>query len=82
MTPALNTGCIPVMTHSSLDHLFVDLPVLLVDDYKQVTPEFLLEQYPKIVAKHKIYNYEKLTERYWTDLIRAHKKRTEFNYYY
>ncbi len=74
---SLLLGCIPVMVHSSLDHLFVDLPVLLIDDYRQLTPEYLTAVYPKFLKKVEAgeYNFDKLTQQYWLDLMRAHKKR-------
>ena len=43
----LYLGAIPIIerTQGGWDDLLVDLPVLLVDSYDEITPEFLREKY-------------------------------------
>jgi len=64
---ALMMGAIPVMQHSTIDELFTDLPVILVHDWVQVSPEFLQEEYNKL--KEKTFNFKKLYADYWLDQI-------------
>ncbi len=66
---ALYLNCIPIIQHSSLDTLFEDLPVVLVDDWQQITEEFLSNEIEKI--KNKKYNLSKLYAQYWFDLIHS-----------
>jgi len=68
---ALILGCIVVMKHNAIDQLFADLPVLLVDEWNQVTQELLdatVKEY-----RNKTFCYKKLTLKYWTDLIKSHQ---------
>jgi hypothetical protein len=60
---ALLLGCIPITRHSTMDKLFEDLPVLLVNKWSDVTRELLDDYLAKY--KNKIYNYNKLTLKYW-----------------
>lgn len=64
---SLLVGSIPVVHTSPLDPMFEDLPVVIVEDYKQVTEEFLNAQYNEM--KHRSYNYRKLYMQYWVDKI-------------
>ena len=65
---ALALGCYPILHSSELDHMFRDLPVLIVKSWSDVTQErldaFLKDQEgkPKGVP-------EKLFLKYWTDKI-------------
>ena len=65
---ALMVGCIPIVKKSTLDHLYEDLPVLLIDDWSLVTEEFLQEQY-ELMSK-KTYDYRRLFIDYWFDKIK------------
>jgi hypothetical protein len=60
---ALYMGAIPIMLHSTQDSMYEDLPVLIVDDYKQVNPQ-MLERAMFDIHK-KSYNFEKLYAPYW-----------------
>lgn len=68
---ALVAGAIPIIKHSLLDPLFEDLPVLLIDEWNQITEDFLREQYALI--QQKTYNLKKLMADYWLNMIIAHK---------
>ncbi len=56
-------GSIPVVLSSTLDPLFDDLPVLIVNDWQEVTEEFLEATYEQMTTK--TYNMQKLFGDYW-----------------
>lgn len=64
---ALLLGCIPVMKKPPLVNLFDDLPVLIVNDWSDVTMD-LLQTTVRFVAS-KQWNLQKLYLSYWTQLI-------------
>lgn len=65
---SLLMGAIPIVRSSSLDPLFSDLPVLIVDSWEQVSESYLNEQYE--VIKQKFYNREKVFIEYWIGKVR------------
>ncbi len=69
----LLVGTIPIIEHSHLDFLYEGLPVLFIDDWNEVTEEFLHEQYARIKARK--YNPEKLYMEYWIDYIASLRQR-------
>lgn len=66
---ALLMGAIPVVRSSTLDPLFADLPVLIVDDWRAITESYLNEQYE--VLKLKPCNRKKLFINYWIMQIQS-----------
>ncbi len=71
---AILTGSIPIVIHSELDYLYEELPILFIDDWKEVDKKFLRKRYKEMSAKD--YDYRKLTMDYWIEKIeavRAHK---------
>lgn len=64
---ALCLGCIPIVKKSGISDLFYELPVLIVNDWKDVTIELLNDTINKF--KNTIFNYEKLTLEYWMKKI-------------
>jgi hypothetical protein len=66
---ALILGSIPIVKTSPIDSLFDDLPVLIVDDWSDITDELL----QKTVARFSTmqFNYEKLYLSYWVNIIRS-----------
>jgi hypothetical protein len=68
---ALLLGCIVIMKKNPIDALFADLPVLLVDEWKDVTQELLENTANEYRAKK--FNYEKLNLKYWMDSINNKK---------
>jgi hypothetical protein len=61
----------PVMKkYYGLQKLFEDLPVIFVDNWTDVTPEFLSNQLETI--KNSTYNMDKLKFSYWKSLIENH----------
>ena len=65
---ALLMGAIPIVRSSSLDPLYKDLPVLIIDDWEDVTENFLQEEYNLI--KNKTFRMEKIYLQYWIAEIR------------
>jgi hypothetical protein len=70
---ALLVGTIPVVHASPADCLFDELPVVIVNDYKEVNEEFLHKKYEEL--KHKNYNFRKLYMQYWIDKIDAAREK-------
>jgi hypothetical protein len=65
---ALILGCIPIVRTSPIDSLYEDLPVLIVNEWTDVTEALLkttVEQF-----KNQSFSYEKLTLPYWMNKIK------------
>lgn len=60
---ALILGCVPIVKAAKLNDLFTDLPVLIVQDWKQITPAFLAENLQ--LVRNKKIDTEKLFMSYW-----------------
>jgi hypothetical protein len=60
---ALVLGCIPIVKTSGIDSLYIDLPVLIVNQWKDVTQKLLMDTIQDF--KNRIFNYDKLTLKYW-----------------
>ena len=69
---ALLLGCIPIVKTSILDDLFSELPVLIVQNWSDVSKELLDNTVSKY--KNKTFNYDKLTLEYWISQIRIYKQ--------
>jgi hypothetical protein len=65
---ALYVGSIPIVRRDTAMHTFADLPICWVDNWKDVTPEFLEEEYNRIMTSS--WNLKKLTIGYWESYIR------------
>ena len=70
---SLLVGTIPIIEHSHMDMMYAGLPVLLIDDWKCITPEFLEDKYEEITSKS--YSQEKLTMEYWIARIDGVRKK-------
>jgi len=68
---ALCLGCIPIVKTSQIDRLFNDLPVLIVKEWKDLTPELLNNTAEEF--KNKEFNLKKLTLEYWINLMNSYK---------
>jgi hypothetical protein len=64
---ALILGCMPILKKSVLDPLFDGLPVILVDDWSDITAELLAEKAEQYESTK--WSWEKLTTQYWIDLF-------------
>ena len=65
---ALYVGSIPIVRRDTAMHTFADLPICWVDNWTDVTPEFLEEEYNRIMTSS--WNLKKLTIGYWESYIR------------
>lgn len=70
---ALYLDAIPIVWHSTLDSLYVNLPIIIIHDWKEINEEFLRKKLNEI-ARNKlqqpsIYQYEKLRNIFWHRLI-------------
>jgi hypothetical protein len=70
---ALFLGSFPVTKHSPLDKLFEQFPIVIVDDWSQVTEEFLNTKYEEL--KNFVYDRKKLYAPYWLDQIKTCQER-------
>ena len=68
---ALSLGCIPIVKTSGLDPLYDNLPVCIVSCWSDVNEEYLTKYL--ISIQNKTFKYEKLTLKYWVDLIKGSK---------
>ena len=64
-------GAIPVIKTSPMDILLADLPVVIIQQWDEVTPEFLEEQYKLLQGR--TFAMEKIWINYWLDLITSYK---------
>jgi hypothetical protein len=73
---ALILGCIPIVRSSGMNPLFDDLPVLIINDWKEVTKELLETTVGNF--KNRSFNYEKLKLSYWQMKINSYKQNESF----
>ena len=64
---ALVLGAIPIVKSGPLDPLYSDLPVLIVQEWSDVTPELLQATIENF--KQRDFNYAKLDLNYWAAKI-------------
>ncbi len=64
--------------HSQLDRLYDNLPVLVIDDWNEITEEFLKKKYKEITSKK--YNINMLYIEYWHNIILTVQKEYLKNY--
>ena len=74
----LYIGAIPI-TRRNLNYSFYEdkLPILMVDDWSEITEEFLIQKYSEITNKleNGFYNLEMLNFSYWKNLILNESKK-------
>lgn len=70
---ALILGCIPIVKRFNipLEELYDDLPVLIVNEWNDITEELLLKTLNDFKGRQ--FNYDKLTLKYWKDKIYSYK---------
>lgn len=68
---SLYVGSYPIVKSSSLDPLYADLPVVIVNDWTEVTQEFLDRKYQELQAR--TFSLDKLYIDYWIRLIDSYK---------
>ena len=72
---ALCLGCIVILKTSPIDSIYADLPVLIINDWSEITQSFLELAIERFKEKHQKgeFNYDKLTKKYWSLLIQQKK---------
>jgi len=68
---ALILGCAVIVKKSCLDSLYENLPVLIVNEWSDITEELLKDTLNKF--KFMNFNYDKITLKYWVDKIHSIK---------
>jgi hypothetical protein len=66
----LYAGSYPIVRSSPLDPLFENLPVVIVQNWEDITEEFLKQKYKELSERHD-YQWEKLTIDYYLKQIDA-----------
>jgi len=83
---ALYLDIIPIVWNSSLNILYQNLPVIIINDHKELNETFLYNKLNEIskdkLLKIKFYQYEKLRHAYWSRLILNQSRHKEKNYIY
>jgi len=69
---ALLAGSIPIVKHSQLDPIYQGLPILIINDWHELTEEFLHDKYEEIASKE--YDISPLYITYWLKKMRAVRK--------
>ena len=64
---SLCLGCIVIVKKSGLDHLYDELPVLIVNEWHDITEELLYQTID--IFSNTQFNMEKITMKYWIDKI-------------
>lgn len=68
---SLLLGTIPIVeSNPGLDRTYSDLPVLIVSNFSQVTPQLLNIAYKCFISHAHLFNYQQLSESYWLDMIK------------
>jgi hypothetical protein len=65
----LYLGSIPIVVRVPALREFVDLPIAWIDDWTEVTPEWLESEYARITATAPAFPHEKLRMSYWEHKI-------------
>lgn len=65
---ALLMGAIPIVRSSPLDPLFEGLPVLIIQDWKEITEDFLNRKYKEMSSKR--YHLDRMYAQYWINKIK------------
>lgn len=69
MWEAWYLGCIPITKRSIFTSFYEDMPICLIDDWKEVTEEFLNKEYERITNMS--WDREKLTFGYWRNKVQS-----------
>jgi hypothetical protein len=67
----LYLGSIPIVKTSSLDPMYEGLPVLIVQNFEDITERFLEEKYEEM--SHTTYNLQRLNSSYWFSEMTKYK---------
>jgi hypothetical protein len=72
---ALALGCIPIVKKSPLDSLFSDLPVLILNDWGDLTTDLIQKTLDTFSSRK--FNYQKLFLSYWKNFISGNAESTQ-----
>ncbi len=72
---ALYLGSIPIVISSSLNSIYENLPVLIVNNYEQINLEFLKNAYESMTKQ--TYDYRRLYKGYWQKEINKYRNYSE-----
>jgi hypothetical protein len=64
---SLCVGTIPIVFRSPINELHEKLPILIIDNFNQLTPEYLEIQYPIMLKRQ--YEMERMDMAYWKEKI-------------
>ena len=64
---ALILGCIPIVKSSSMDSMFYDLPVLILNEWGELNEALLIKTLDEFSSKK--FNMHKLTLNYWIEYL-------------
>jgi hypothetical protein len=65
---SLYMGSIPVVKYENTHHLFIDLPILFIKDWNEISEDFLNDKYIEIINKE--WDLDKLKISYWENFIK------------
>jgi hypothetical protein len=65
----LYIGSLPLVDKNINTEQYKDLPIIYIDDWKNITYDYLMNETNKIIANLDKYNYNKLSLDYWKKLI-------------
>jgi hypothetical protein len=70
---AVLLGCIPIVKRFNVPHdkVYDDLPILVVDNWSDITQQLLYNTIREF--KNKNFNYDKLKLSYWVNLFTSKK---------
>lgn len=64
----LYMGSIPIVKYELTHHLFTDLPILFINDWNEITEDYLNKKYDEYT--NKTWNLDKLKMSYWETFIK------------
>lgn len=64
----------PIILSSCLDEILVDMPVLIVKSWQEITEPFLHEKYIELENKYKSFNLDKIYLSYWETMIKGYQE--------
>jgi hypothetical protein len=73
---ALALGCVPIVKKYPFSDLFQDLPIVMVDDWNEVTEPFLRDCHSKLQSRE--FDYSKIMLNYWKSKIHGSSETKQF----
>lgn len=68
---SLYMGAIPIVKSSAMDAAFEELPVLIINNWSEITEEFLLKKYEEM--SQKTYKMQRIYMLYWKSYINQYR---------